>query len=104
MRRNPTPAEVQILRSAPALGLWFQFPVKLVGPRGRVKFEIFDFYHPVKQVAVEVDGGYHKRTKGPDARRDRMCAFNDIRVVRVTNKEAMDGSALEKIRAAISLA
>jgi very-short-patch-repair endonuclease len=100
LRHNPTAAEQAIRAEMEDLGFWFQWLIQLTGPRGKIKYEIFDFYHPELKLAVEVDGSSHRKTKGADARRDRMSNFCGIKVVRVSNKAALNGTALEQIRAA----
>lgn len=49
-------------------------------PLGRY---IVDFYAPRVRLAVEVDGGYHRRRVAADARRDRFLARAGCRVLRL---------------------
>ncbi len=69
-------------------GFFWQYPIILRSVRGSVFPIIFDFYHPERKLAVEVDGGYHKKHKGADDRRDRVCVYNGITVSRFTNRQA----------------
>ncbi len=98
--RTPTAAEQAIRADLLKMGFYFQVPMKLVGPRGRVKYEIFDFYHPKLKLAVEVDGSSHRHKQGSDSRRDRMALFCGIKTVRISNKEALKGD-LARIKEAM---
>jgi very-short-patch-repair endonuclease len=60
-----------------------QYPMILLGVRGKVHGVVFDFYHPQAKLALELDGKHHK--KGPDARRDRAALFNGIKTLRHQN-------------------
>lgn len=64
-------------------GWYFQYPMQLRGARGKLWDVIFDFYHVNGSLAVELDGRGHKA--GHDARRDRVCEFNEIQVLRFKN-------------------
>lgn len=86
LRRNPTKAE-SLLRDALGPEWIFQQGVVLKGPRGKLHPVIFDFVPKRGMVAVEVDGSSHRKKKGHDARRDRVCRFNGIRVIRLTNRQ-----------------
>jgi very-short-patch-repair endonuclease len=44
---------------------------------------IVDFVAPAARVVVEVDGGYHVRRRGPDARRDEALRRDGYRVLRL---------------------
>jgi very-short-patch-repair endonuclease len=100
MRAAPTASErllFQALRAA-FPGVAFRRQVLLCG-----RF-IADLYVPSLRLVIEVDGGYHARTRRADERRDRALRRAGYRVVRI---EAVllirDISAtLERIRIAIS--
>ena len=64
---------------------------------------ILDFLNKAGDLAVECDGGIHKRQRGRDRRRDTRLGTIGIRTLRVTNKDVLkdiDG-VLAKIRAAL---
>lgn len=87
MRLWPTKAEAALLPWMKMAGFEFQY----VFEDARV---ILDFYNPTYKVCVEVDGGYHKKCKGPDARRARLLKkMLGIETLRVPNKHALDETA-----------
>jgi very-short-patch-repair endonuclease len=94
MRANATPEEALLMKILPK-GWQHQYPMILLGPRKKVWPIIFDAYLPTAKVAVELDGKMHK--SGPDGRRDRMCAFNGIQVLRYANKRLWKEGELRKI-------
>lgn len=104
MRKSPTPSEAR---------LWGRLSGRQVGG---VKFRqqavlsgyIADFYAYSHKLAIEVDGGYHRRDeqRDYDARRDEALKNErGVRVLRITNEElatpALVEAAVAKIRAAL---
>lgn len=84
MRRWPTKAEETIRPWLTMLGFEFQHPF---GHNNA----ILDFYHKGYKIAVEIDGGYHKKRQGPDARRDRrLRKYAGITTLRFTNKRVLE--------------
>jgi len=59
---------------------------------------------PSAKLVVEVDGGYHARRAGADARRDRVLAALGYRVLRLSAEQVLHdlGAALEAIRVALA--
>lgn len=101
MSHAPTPAEAKLRPRLEALGFVFQEPIQI--PKRKVPGShgfIMDNYHPVAMLRVEVDGGYHKRQKGRDRRRDTILRLAGIRTIRFSNKEVLHGldNVVEKIR------
>ena len=78
MRFHLTPSEALLwsLIRGKRLGVQFRRQVVI----GRF---IVDFAAPAVRLVVEVDGGYHARRVGPDARRDAALRSLGWRVVRV---------------------
>jgi len=96
MRANPTPEELILLRAPREQTGWhFQYPMILLGVRGKVHGAIFDFLHLPTKVAVELDGRQHKA--GPDGRRDRAAAHNGILTLRYANQRIRKKGELPKI-------
>src|SRR4051812_20756331 len=98
-RQRPTDSEEALWRSLrrSQLGVSFRRQVVLLG-------FIVDFYAPAVRLAVEVDGAYHARRRGADARRDRKLRAIGVRVVRVAAEQVRVDlpAALGAIRGAIS--
>lgn len=103
MRIWPTRAEAKLRIDLEPLGFLFQASVNVMA--GRCRGYIMDFFHPDAKLCVEVDGGYHRSRKGPDARRDRRLQTAGIRTIRVTNAEVLDKrrypGVVERIRSAL---
>jgi very-short-patch-repair endonuclease len=79
MRFNLTPSEAALWRHLSGRrlgGIAFKRQVP-VGPF------VVDFLAPRERVVVEVDGGYHARRAGADARRDAKLRRWGYRVVRL---------------------
>lgn len=51
---------------------------------------ILDFYCAKRRLAIEVDGGEHKKRKKHDSRRDAALAAQNIRTLRVLAKDVMN--------------
>ncbi len=53
---------------------------------------VLDFFCAEHRLAIELDGGQHRRDSEPsrDARRSELLAMHGIRVVRFTNREWFD--------------
>jgi very-short-patch-repair endonuclease len=80
MRCSPTESE-QVLWQAirrRRLGVLFRRQVPV--PQARC---IVDFLAPVSRLVVEVDGGYHARRRGADARRDARLVRAGFVVLRL---------------------
>jgi very-short-patch-repair endonuclease len=97
MRANPTDDEALLRKHLLVYptGWSFQYPMILLGVRGKVHGVIFDFLHLPAKVAVELDGRQHKA--GPDGRRDRAAAHNGILTLRFTNQRIRKKGELPKI-------
>ena len=83
--------------SARKLGVQFRRQVPLAGRY------IVDFCALSARLVVEVDGGYHERKRGSDARRDATLRALGFRVLRVRAELVMRdlGAALAAVAAAI---
>jgi very-short-patch-repair endonuclease len=102
LRNWPTPEEA-LLWDRLSARIWeFQKPMILKGARGKVWPLIADFYHDDGKLIIELDGRQHEKHKGHDARRDRACQFNGIKVLRFTNKRIH--KELDKVIAEIAAA
>ncbi len=92
MRTNPTKAEAALWRALEPLGFLRQVPMAL--PRlkhpSRLDYYVLDFYHARRKLCIEVDGGYHRKRKGRDERRDRRLAQHGVRTLRIANAEVLD--------------
>ena len=98
MRSAMTPSEQLLwgeLRGA-RLGAYFRRQVVLGGA-------IVDFLAPARRLIVEVDGGWHERRRGADARRDRKLARLGYRVLRLEAELVVSDlpAAVAKVRAAL---
>jgi very-short-patch-repair endonuclease len=78
MRFHLTPSEAFLWSLIRGKRLGVQFRRQVVVGRF-----IVDFAAPAARLVVEVDGGYHARRVGPDARRDAALRALGWRVVRV---------------------
>ena len=78
LRQQHTDSEARLWRAlrASQLGQPFRRQVVLLG-------FIVDFFCPKARLVVEVDGGYHARRVGADAKRDRRLNRAGYRVLRV---------------------
>ena len=91
LRRNQTPAEVKLwnlLRGRKLKELKFrrQHPVK--------PLFILDFYCMKYKIAIEVDGGYHKKSVQTQVDIERTFLLNllGIKVIRFTNEDVLENS------------
>lgn len=104
MRRWPTKAERLLWEHLEPLGFERQACLG-VQRKFHVQWYILDFFHRAKNVCVEVDGGYHKKTTGADRRRAHRLFALGIVTVRVLNEQVLDRrylpAALERIREAL---
>lgn len=101
MRKNPTEAEAFLWRALrhDSLGVRFRRQYSVGG-------RILDFYCPEHHLALEIDGGYHKRHKIliQDHERDAFLKEEyQLRTLRFTNEEVLHSltSTLQKIKEAI---
>jgi very-short-patch-repair endonuclease len=84
--------------------LWERLRNKQTGVRFfrqySVEGYVIDFYCPEKKLAVEIEGGIHKRLKVYDDYRFRLIRAYKIRVLRFSNEEVFVdiGKVVEKIR------
>jgi very-short-patch-repair endonuclease len=92
LRKNQTPAEVKLwnlLRNRNLNGLKFrrQHPVK--------PLFILDFYCMELKIAIEIDGGYHKKYLQTQEDQERTILLNlmGIKVIRFTNEEVLENSS-----------
>lgn len=83
--------------------LWRKLKNKQLGLQFRRQFGvgnyILDFYCPEKKLAVELDGGFHRKRKEYDKNRTEYLNKLGIRVFRFWNDEVLNGvdSVIEKI-------
>ena len=61
-----------------------------------VKFYVLDFYCHEKKVAIELDGGTHKKTISYDRKREFDIGMYGIRTLRILNKELNDIEAVKR--------
>ena len=99
LRRNETPEEKifwDLVRGRRFEGRkfyrQFQIPYDL---KGRTRFFILDFYCHEVRLAVEIDGGIHKKRVDYDNQRSQILIGMGIQVLRFQNEEI---SELEKVR------
>jgi very-short-patch-repair endonuclease len=78
MRASLTPSEERLWQSIRCRKLGVSFKRQVV-----LGSFIVDFCAPAARLVVEVDGGYHARRSGPDARRDRVLGRAGYRVLRL---------------------
>ena len=94
LRRKQTPAEEmlwqnirngklgrKIVRQKPIVFDYF----------GRKRLFVADFYCKEKRLVIEVDGSVHARQKDYDSLRTALMRQMDLKVVRFTNKEILEG-------------
>jgi very-short-patch-repair endonuclease len=97
-RKNPTPSEIalwQILRNRKINGEKFrrQHPIKVIY-EGRIRYFIADFYCDQKKLVIEVDGKIHENQREYDEYRTFLINQLGIRVIRITNEELNDITAV----------
>ncbi len=63
--------------------------------RGRSFF--LDFYLPAYKIAIEIDGGYHKKRIFEDKQRDSLFREIGIRTIRINTQDVCDGRLIEVI-------
>lgn len=88
--RNPTKAErefMSFVREFKRIKTIFQKPFYICG-----KIYFADCYLPLYHCIIEIDGGYHNTNKQKLKDQERTIYLNSygIKVVRITNQEAMD--------------
>lgn len=64
--------------------------------QGRIEFYIADFYCPEKRLIVELDGAVHDDQADYDEQRDATLAEKGLRVLRISNREMLNPSAVLK--------
>lgn len=97
MKAAPTPAETAMWEILEPLGFARQVTITGTTKNGGLWSYILDFaqYEMVSgervlgKLAVEVDGGIHKRQRGRDRRRDTRLRGEGIRTIRVKNKDVL---------------
>lgn len=89
MMANPTQAESKMWGILEPLGFSRQVVVQGVTKNKLLWTYIVDFYHDKLCLAVECDGGVHKRQKGRDRRRDQRLRGEGIVTLRFANAEIM---------------
>lgn len=88
-RLNLTPAQAKLWEPLSAMGFGLEYEAIARTKNGGEYPRRFDFFHDGAKVAVEIDGGYHKRTRGRDRRRDQRFATDGITTLRFENKRAL---------------
>ena len=87
MRLAPTTGESKLWERLEPLGFERQLPLGGQTKNGGIWMYILDFWHLKTNLVVEVDGGYHKKRKGYDRRRDTRLATAGLHTIRFTNRE-----------------
>jgi very-short-patch-repair endonuclease len=100
LRARQTPSEQKLwqsIRDRQVLGVQFCRQVPIAGRW------IADFVAAERRLIVEVDGGWHRRRRAADARRDRALARLGYRVLRLDAELVMQKlpAALARIAAAL---
>lgn len=85
LRNNVTEAEGILWRKLKNKQLGFQFRRQF-----GIGTYILDFYCPAKKLAVELDGGFHRKRREYDEDRTEFLKSLNIKVMRFWNKEAVD--------------
>ena len=108
LRRNSTNAEKifwESVRDKRFMNKKFyrQYPV-FFDFCGKEQFFILDFFCFTEDLAVEIDGGYHKRQKNYDVLRTHIISNLGISIIRFNNKEVENNlkKVLEKLRLKIN--
>ena len=57
-----------------------------------------DFFLPKYNLAIEIDGGYHKARRYEDKHRDMDFSHIGIRTIRIPSKDVLKGNFLESLR------
>ena len=90
-RKNPTDAEFvmwQFLRKN-------NFGYKFTRQKPILRF-VLDFYCSKLLLAIEIDGGSHNKKQNYDLERDRYLSGLNIKTIRFTNEEVLNG--FEKVK------
>jgi very-short-patch-repair endonuclease len=99
LRKESTKAEKivwELIRNRKFMGLKFRRQHVIEG-------FVLDFYCHEAKLGIEIDGGIHFRRKDYDKLRQEVIESEDIKIIRVTNKEIADNksSILGKIKETI---
>ena len=99
LRNEQTPSEEKVwslLRDRRLFGLKFRRQHVIEG-------FVVDFYCHERKLAIEVDGGIHKKRKEYDKLRQVEIEAKDITVIRVNNEDIEDNccSLIQKLKEAI---
>lgn len=87
-QRDMTPSQRKLWLALKALNQGWRSEYWIEGrtKNGGVHPYRIDIYHPATRLAVEVDGGYHQKTRGRDRRRGNQLRFVDVETLRFTNE------------------
>jgi very-short-patch-repair endonuclease len=83
---SPTVAEAKLWPLLEPLGFHRQVIACGKTKNGKEWSYILDFFNSDHMLVVEVDGGYHKKQKGRDRRRDRRLAGEGFKTLRIPNE------------------
>ena len=103
LRTNTTPSEKLLwkhIRNRQLRGRKFLRQHAIIYDTHQDEYFFFvpDFYCIAEKLAIELDGKVHDFRKGKDANRDAILEDQDIRVIRIKNKELVNPTAvLDKI-------
>lgn len=57
-----------------------------------------DYYLPKYRMAIEIDGGYHKKCREYDNKRDRLFNSIGVRTIRINSKAVLEGNFIKVLR------
>lgn len=93
LRRKPTSAEVKLGMYLFRRKIYFIYQKGFLTPFHRIA----DFYLPVRNIIIEVDGAYHVKTLDKDNLKDLLWLKRGIKTVRIKNEEVFSGEFAEKL-------
>jgi leucyl-tRNA synthetase len=100
MRANMTGAEAKLWEVLEPMGFDAQTVWTGQTKNGGWWTYVTDFYLPLSDLAIEVDGSVHDKTKGRDRRRtERLRVEFGIKVIRFSNNQVL--KKLDEVRARI---
>ena len=81
-RKKKTPAELKLFKHLLKWKIRFR-------TQRMIDYFIVDFLIPDRKLIIEVDGGYHKKTKQYDDRRQKYLEKKGFNVIRYLNEEVL---------------
>lgn len=100
LRENTTPAEAALMDKFDRAGVKYVFQQYMEGDGW---YRIVDFFIPIKNIIVELDGSHHYDSKKQyiwDLRKDAYFSKIGYKVARITNSQAYKLTASEIIKMA----